>query len=94
MLRTKKLTDINGKDVYTDSGDYFGEVEESILSQSKVFGWKIRATKGSYLNKMFGGAKGVIVPHQLVRSIGDIIIISKAGIQTPEEPVTQDIQVE
>ena len=66
--------------VFTDSGDFFGEVEEAILTTTKVFGWKIRATKDSFLNRVLGSAKGVIVPHQLVKSIGDVMIISKAAI--------------
>lgn len=66
--------------VFTDSGEYFGDVEESILTQTKIFGWKVRATKNSFLNKVLGSAKGVIVPHQLVKSIGDIMIISKTAI--------------
>lgn len=66
--------------VFTDSGDYFGDIEESILTQTKIFGWKVRATKNSFLNKVLGSAKGVIVPHQLVKSIGDIMIISKTAI--------------
>jgi len=72
--------------VFTDSGEYFGDVEESIITQTKVFGWRVRATKNSFLNKVLGSAKGVIVPHQLVKSIGDIIIISKSAVPsyTPE----------
>lgn len=94
MLRTKKLTDLNGRDVYTDSGEYFGVIEESILAQGKVFGWKVKATKGSYLGKVYGGAKGVIVPHQLVKSVSDVVIISKAGIQAPEESASPGIEEE
>ena len=66
--------------VYTETGDYFGDVEECILASTKVFGWKIKATKTSFLSKILGSAKGVIVPHQLVKAIGDIIIISKAAV--------------
>ena len=66
--------------VFTDNGEYFGDVEESILTQNKVSGWRVRATKGSFLNKVLGSAKGVIVPHQLVKSIGDIMIISNAAV--------------
>lgn len=66
--------------VFTETGDYFGDVEESILTQTKVFGWRVRATKNSFLNKVLGSAKGVIVPHQLVKSIGDVMIISKAAV--------------
>ena len=66
--------------VFTDTGDYFGDVEESVLTQNKIFGGRVRSTKNSFLNKVLGSAKGVIVPHQLVKSIGDVMIISKAAI--------------
>jgi len=87
MLNMKNIADTFEMKVFTDSGEYFGDVEESILTQNKVFGWRVRATKNSYLNKILGSAKGVIVPHQLVKSIGDIIIISKAAVPSynPEE---------
>lgn len=92
MLKTKKISDVYSMEVYTDSGDYFGDVEESILVSNKVFGWRVRATKRSYLNKILGGAKGVIVPQQLVKSIGDIMIISKAAVPTynDEVPTPED----
>lgn len=76
----KRISETYDMKVFTDAGDYFGDVEESILTQTKIFGWKVRATKNSFLNKVLGSAKGVIVPHQLVKSIGDIIIISKTAI--------------
>ncbi len=85
MLKTKKITNIFNVEVFTDSGEYFGDVEESILSNNKVFGWRVRSTKKSYLNKILGGAKGVIIPHQLVNSIGDVMIISKAAIPKMDE---------
>jgi len=80
MLKLKKITTTYEMKVFTDQGDYFGDVEESILTHNKVFGWRVRSTKNSFLNKVLGSAKGVIVPHQLVKSIGDIMIISKAAI--------------
>jgi len=76
----KKISETYNMRVYTETGDYFGDVEECILTSTKVFGWKIRATKTSFLSKILGSAKGVIVPHQLVKAIGDIIIISKAAV--------------
>ena len=93
MLKTKKISDVYSMEVYTDSGDYFGDIEESILASNKIFGWRVRATKRSYLNKILGGAKGVIVPHQLVKSIGDIMIISKAAVPTySEEPIQEETE--
>ncbi len=80
MLKMKKITESFDMKVFTDEGDYFGDIEEAMLTQTKVYGWRIRATKNSFLNKVLGTAKGVIVPHQLVKAIGDIMIISKAAV--------------
>ncbi|MDP6641922.1 MAG: PRC-barrel domain-containing protein [Candidatus Nanoarchaeia archaeon] len=85
MLKIKQISDAYDMKVYTDSGDYFGEVEESILTMNKISGWRIRATKNSFLTRVLGGAKGVIVPHQFVKAIGDIVIISKSAIPSYEE---------
>ena len=43
--------------VFTDSGDYFGDVEESILTSTKIFGWKVKATRNSFLARVLGSAK-------------------------------------
>ncbi len=80
MLKMKKISEVYEMRVFTDNGDYFGDVEEAILTQNKIFGWRIKSTKNSFLNKVLGSAKGVIVPHQLVKSLGDIMIISKSAV--------------
>ncbi len=80
MLKMKKISEVYEMRVFTDNGDYFGDVEEAILTQNKIFGWRIKSTKNSFLNKVLGSAKGVIVPHQLVKSCGDIMIISKSAV--------------
>ncbi len=87
MLKMKKITETYDMKVFTDSGDYFGDIEESMLTQTKVYGWRVRATKNSFLSKVLGSAKGVVVPHQLVKAIGDIMVISKTAVPqySPEE---------
>jgi len=86
MLKMKHISDAIGMKVFTDSGDYFGEVEEAILTKTKVFGWRVKSTKNSFLEKVLGGAKGVIVPHSLVKSFGDVMIISRSAVPSyPEE---------
>jgi len=80
MLKLREVSKTYGAKVYTDQGEYFGDVDEIIVQNNKIFGWKIKATRNSYLSKTISGAKGVIVPHQLVKSIGDIMIISKTAI--------------
>lgn len=79
MLRMKKLSEIYGMKVYTDEGDYFGDIEEVVVSQTKVNSWRVRAMRGSLLSKVLGSAKGVIVPHGLVKSIGDVMVISRSA---------------
>lgn len=84
-LNVKKISDVYDMKVFTDQGDYFGDIEEAIITLNKIFGWRIKATKNSTLTQILGGAKGVIVPHQLVKAIGNIVIISKSAIPSYEE---------
>ena len=83
MLKIKKMTDVIGKKVYTDTGAFFGEIEESNLLENKIDGWRIKiaSSMGSFL----GGARGVIIPHQFVKAVGDVIIVSRASLPLDEE---------
>lgn len=85
MLKVKRMTQVYDMKVFTDGGDYFGDVEEGIITSNKVFGWRVKATRNSSLAKMLGNAKGVIVPHRLVRAVGDIMIINKTAVPTYQE---------
>jgi len=92
MLRIKKISEVLGKQVYTSEGDYFGQIEEVNLMDNKIDGWKIRLSSG--IMSAIGGAKGVIIPHQFVKAIGDVFIITKASLpvgsgegEIPETPV-------
>ncbi|MDI3473789.1 MAG: hypothetical protein PWR30_112 [Candidatus Woesearchaeota archaeon] len=84
MLKMKKISTTYDMKVFTDEGDYFGDVEESIINGNKIYGWRIKATKNSVLNRVISNAKGVIVPHQLVKAIGDIMLISKSAVPSYE----------
>lgn len=92
-MKIKKITEIINKKVFTDTGDYFGEVEESNLIENKVDSWRIRisGSMGSFL----GGAKGVIIPHQFVKAVGDIVIVSRANLPLEEgdETVEQTVDL-
>jgi sporulation protein YlmC with PRC-barrel domain len=92
MLKLKEVSKCYGLKVFTDVGEYFGDIEEVIVQNNKVFGWKIKATRESYLNKTIAGAKGVIVPHQLVKAAGDVMIISKAAVPSGEGEVTEETE--
>ena len=82
MLRIKKMSDTVGKHVYTSDGDFFGQIDEVNLSENKIDGGRIKI--GSGFMSMFCGAKGVVVPHQFVRAIGDIFIVNKGSLPDKE----------
>ena len=89
ILKTRKITDVFGLRVFTDEGFYYGDVEEVVMQGNRVWGWRVRATKASQLSRVLTGAKGATIPHQLVRSIGDIMIISKNALPSEEMPVEE-----
>jgi sporulation protein YlmC with PRC-barrel domain len=78
MLRIKRMSETVGKAVYTSDGDHFGHVEDVHLVDNKIDGWKIRI--GSGFMNLLGGAKGVIIPQQFVKAIGDVFIINRASL--------------
>lgn len=92
MLKIKKLSDSLGKKVYTDVGDFFGEIEEVNLVENKIDGWRIKV--GGSLGGLLGGARGVIIPHQYVKAIGDVFLINKSALPTHDELETEDIAEE
>jgi sporulation protein YlmC with PRC-barrel domain len=78
MLRVKKVSEAIGKHVYTSEGDYFGQIDDVNLVDNKIDGWKIKL--GSGFMSMLGGARGVIIPQQFVRAIGDVFIVNKTSL--------------
>ncbi len=81
-MRVKKVSDVVGLRVYTDSGEFFGEVEEANLVDNKVDGWRIKV--GGAVMGIIGGARGVIIPHQFVKAISDVFIINKTALPSQE----------
>lgn len=93
MLKIKKVTEVIGRKVYTDTGDYFGEVEEANLIENKIDSWRIRIA--SSMGGFLGGARGVIIPHQFVKAVGDVVIVSRANLplEEGEETVEQTVDL-
>lgn len=85
MLKIKKLSEVLGRKVFTDSGDLFGIVEEFNLLDNKIDGWRIVVSRGSGMNNVLGGARGIIVPHQFVKAIGDVVVISRSAVPVRDE---------
>lgn len=82
MTRYMKISETYNKQVYTEDGIYLGRVEEALIQDhSRVYGWKVRLENP----KLGTTIKGIIVPHVLVKAIGDIFIIAKVSLAKEEE---------
>jgi len=91
-MRVKKITDAIGMKVYTNSGDFFGEVEEANLCENKIDGWRIKV--GGSVMALIGGARGVIIPHQFVKAISDVFLINKSALPSSDmgnEDIPEDL---
>ncbi len=93
MLKLKKITEAIGLAVYTDSGEFLGHVEEANLVENKVESWRIKINRTASLAKYLGSAKGLIIPHQFVKAIGDIFIISRAALPEKEETSEEELKI-
>jgi len=82
IMRVRKISEVIGSRVYTDSGEFFGEIEEANLLDNKIDGWRIRV--GGGITSLIGGARGVIIPHQFVRAISDVFIISRTALPSQD----------
>lgn len=92
MLKIKRLTEVIGHQVFTDAGDLFGYIEEVNLIDNKIDGWRIVVSKDSEHATVLGGARGIIVPHNFIKAIGDIVLISRNAVplQRQEEDFPMD----
>lgn len=90
-MRVKKVTEVLGKKVYTDKGDFFGEIEEANLYENRVDGWRIKV--GSHLASLLGGARGVVIPHQYVKAVSDIFIINQAALPSQETDMEESAEL-
>ncbi len=91
-MRVRKISEVLGTKVYTDAGDFFGEIEEANLNENKVEGWRIKV--GGSVMSLIGGARGVIIPHQFVRAISDIFIINRSALPSGPESSMEEVPAE
>ncbi len=87
MLRIKKISDVLNKKVYTDEGELFGEVEEVNLMHNKVDSWRIRV--GGNASQLFNGARGVIIPHNFIKAVGDVFIVNQMAMPSQQEELPE-----
>jgi len=95
-VTVKNISEVFGKDVFTNKGVYCGKIADIEISLAKfrVNSLVVETSRGSFLSDMVGGKKGVIVPYQLVDSVGDVVIIKHIIPTLPETSRTNPIEEE
>ena len=88
VVNEREMTDMVGKDIFTDKGAYCGKISdvEVDLTKFRVRAIVVDAAKGSYLAGIVGGRRGVIVPYPMVKAVNDIVLIKH--IATPAMDTT------
>jgi sporulation protein YlmC with PRC-barrel domain len=89
-LNIRKISETTRSKVYTEDGYFLGEVEDAIISDNKIYGWKIKVLDPDLSRR---GIRGVIAPHQLIKAMGQIWIISKAVYSVRSTPEKEEEKV-
>jgi sporulation protein YlmC with PRC-barrel domain len=90
----QEITNLVGREVYSNNGVFVGEVEDVRLDldRQSVTGLAL----GELNSELFSGhiepGKGVILPYRWVRAVGDVILVNDV-IERLEDPETEAEEV-
>ena len=89
-ITVKNMSEVFGKDVFTNKGVFCGKVSDIDINLSKfrINSLIVETGRGSFLSDMIGGKKGVIIPYTLVVNVGDVVIIKHITPTIPPETET------
>ncbi|MFH1774795.1 MAG: PRC-barrel domain-containing protein [Methanobacteriota archaeon] len=84
-----RLSEIGGLEVFTEGGKHVGIVEDFSIDPEtgKVLGVVLSKVDDEFLRRMGveGSGKGVVLPYEAVKSIGDIVIMKSITYGAQEE---------
>ncbi|ERH10802.1 MAG: hypothetical protein J07HX64_02581 [halophilic archaeon J07HX64] len=74
----QEITSLVGREVYTNTGVFLGEVEDLQLDldSQAVTGLALYELNRELFADELATARGVIVPYRWVQSVGDIVVVS------------------
>lgn len=89
-MKIKKVSDALGMEVYTDSGDYFGKINGVNFDENRIESWVISLGEAA---ASLISTRGVIIPNQYVKAIGDIFIITKNALPVQEVQTEETLEI-
>jgi len=86
-ITVKSISEMFGKEVFTNKGAYVGRVSDLKLHLGKfrIHSILLDVDRRSPLASMIGSKKGLIIPYQYVDNIGDVVIIKHITAPVPED---------
>ena len=74
----QEITNLVGREVYTNQGVFLGEVEDLRLNLStqQVTGLALNELNRELFADEMATSRGVIVPYRWVQAVGDVVIVS------------------
>lgn len=84
-----RLSDVGGLEVFTEEGRHVGVVEDFSVDPEtgKVLGIILSKVEDEFLRRMGleGSGRGVIIPYEAVKSVGDIVLMKSITYGAQEE---------
>ncbi|MFB6126958.1 MAG: PRC-barrel domain-containing protein [Halolamina sp.] len=85
----QEITTLVGREVYSNSGVFVGEVEDVRLdlSRQSVTGLALGGLNDELFANRVEPGKGVMVPYRWVRAVGDVVLVTDTieRLRQPEE---------
>jgi sporulation protein YlmC with PRC-barrel domain len=74
----QEITTLVGREVYTNTGVFLGEVEDLQLDldSQEVTGLALYDLNRELFADELATARGIIVPYRWVQSVGDVVVVS------------------
>jgi sporulation protein YlmC with PRC-barrel domain len=74
----QEITNLVGREVYTNTGVFLGEVEDLKLNldTQEVTGIAVHELNRELFAEEMDTSRGVIVPYRWVQAVGDVVIVS------------------
>jgi sporulation protein YlmC with PRC-barrel domain len=88
----QEITTLVGREVYTNSGVFLGEIEDLRLDldEQQVTGLALHALNDELFAQEAASARGVIVPYRWVQAVGDIVIVNDLAERVQQAKVDDE----
>ena len=87
----QEITNLVGREVYSNNGVFVGEVEDIQLDldRESVTGLALTELNYDLFHDKAAGSRGVIIPYRWVRSVGDIVLVNDI-VERMREPQEEE----